>query len=37
MRQIGMTNYVYRPMGYSAATKPINISSHGNKTGNKGK
>jgi hypothetical protein len=37
MRQIGMTNYVSRPMGYSPKTKSINIATHGNKSENKGK
>ena len=37
MRQIGMTNYVARPMGFSNSSKPIHIATHGNKSENKGK
>ena len=37
MRQIGMTNYAARPMGYSATSKPSHIATHGNKAENKGR
>ena len=37
MRQIGMTNYAARPMGFSSSSKPIHIATHGNKSENKGK
>ena len=37
MRQIGYTNFVARPMGYSATSKPIHMATHGNKSENKGR